>query len=270
MAYFRKFHALKGLKSCVSLEIYKRCKVGEFLFWRSNLLRFFHPKTGNHLCTMFIDLHTHHPTLSPGILEIESVYYGQSRQPKASTRSAGLHPWFLESDLEAGRRWLQDQAILPGTVAIGEAGLDKVCKTPWDLQMKAFQYCVEISEALEKPLIIHCVRAFSEMIALKVAWKPIQAWIFHGFNKNTSTANMLLQHGCFLSFGTSILLEQSHASASLKASPPDRFFLETDDAEVPIEAVYQRAAAIRGIGERDLADLVELNCRRILNPEMLL
>jgi len=218
-----------------------------------------------HLCAVFINLHTHHPTLSPNTLEIESVYYGQQKTPVAARRSIGLHPWFLEGiDLEAARYWLLEQAELPITLAIGEAGLDKVCKTPWDLQVIAFQHCVEISEISGKPLIIHCVRAFSEVIALKTEWKPRQTWISHGFDKNPSTAAMLLQAGCCLSFGTALLREKSHAAESLRATPPDRFFLETDNAEIAISAVYERAAMLLGEELQVLERLVEWNFRFFL------
>ncbi len=212
---------------------------------------------------MFINLHTHHPTLSPGKLEIESVYFGQKNAPKASMLSVGLHPWYLAGmNLDAADAWLKEQSALASVVAIGEAGLDKACKTPWDLQVLAFQRCVEISESAGKPLILHCVRAFSEIIALKKEWKPRQTWIFHGFNKNLPTAAMLLRARCYLSFGAALFRENSHAAESLRACPPDRFFLETDDAGMSIEVIYERAAFLRGVGIQELERMAEENFAR--------
>ena len=79
---------------------------------------------------MFLNLHTHSPTLSPGVMEIESVRYGQPDAPTAAYRSVGLHPWFLgKNDLSAARQWLHEQAARPDTLAIGEAGLDKATST---------------------------------------------------------------------------------------------------------------------------------------------
>ena len=154
--------------------------------------------------------------------------------------SVGLHPWYLEGiDLDLATLWLREQAISPGNRAIGE-----------------------ISESFKKPLIIHCVRAFSEVIALKKAWKPAQIWIFHGFDKNLPTTAMLLRAGCYLSFGAALFKPQSHAAESLLASPADRFFLETDDAGITIKAVYERAAFLRGVGLKKLEDLMEENFLR--------
>lgn len=211
---------------------------------------------------MQINIHTHSPTGLPDRLEIESVYFGQDKTPIAPLRSVGLHPWFLDPMVfEKAKIWLQEQSIMPSVQAIGEAGLDKVCQTPWDLQVRAFQSCVEISEAVKKPLIIHCVRAFNEIIALKKAWKPRQTWIFHGFDKNGSTADMLLRAGCCLSFGAALFREKSHAAECLQAIPADRFFLETDDADLSIEEVYARAAFLLGGTIKELELLVEGNFR---------
>ncbi len=217
---------------------------------------------------MLINLHTHSPTLLPGLLELESVYFGQSKAPTSPTCSVGLHPWYLEEiDLDMATAWLREQAELSSTLAIGEAGLDKVCKTPWDLQVQAFQGCMEISERLGKPLIIHCVRAFSEIIALKKVWKPQQTWIFHGFDKHPSTAAMLLRAGCCLSFGAALLRENGRAVDSFRAVPADRFFLETDASQVSISAIYQLAAALLGLELEALEEQLEDNFKRYFNQK---
>jgi TatD DNase family protein len=209
---------------------------------------------------VYINIHTHSPTLLPSVFELGNVYFGQKQAPKAPKRSVGLHPWYLSAEtLDAAFAWLDVQGIAPEVLAIGEAGLDKLCATPWDLQLLAFQRCMEVSERLEKPLILHCVRAYAEIIALKKAWKPRQTWIFHGFDKNTATAEMVLRAGCMLSFGAGLFRAKSHAPESLRATPADRFFLETDDAEMSIEAVYARAAEIRKISVADLGDQLQEN-----------
>ena len=135
-------------------------------------------------------------------MEIENRRFQQAGNTVAAYCSAGLHPWYLSVEtFDAASDWLLEQAQSPQVIAIGEAGLDKLISPPWALQLAAFQRCVEISETTQKPLLIHCVRAFNEIIALKKLAQPQQPWIFHGFNKNQQTADMLLNEGCFLSFG---------------------------------------------------------------------
>ena len=213
---------------------------------------------------MFLNLHTHSPTLSPGAMEIESVRYGQPDAPTAAYRSVGLHPWFLEkNDLEAARQWLHEQAAHPDTLAIGEAGLDKATDTEWAVQLAAFQCCVEISEAARKPLVIHCVRAFGEILDLKKRWHPTQSWVFHGFDKNPKVTEMLLAAGCYVSFGAALFRPNSQAAQALQVTPAERFFLETDASDLSIEAVYERAAALRGISLAALQAQVWENARRL-------
>jgi TatD DNase family protein len=222
--------------------------------------------TAAHLCPVLLNLHTHRPTAAPDVLEIESVYFGQAQTPFAPARSVGLHPWFLEkTDFGTAADWLRGQAAAPAVLAIGEAGLDKATSTSWPLQLLGFQRCVEISEEFQKPLVIHCVRAFAEIIDLKKQWKPAQPWIFHGFDKNLETAQMLLRADCHLSFGAAIFKEKNRAAEALRDVPAERFFLETDAADLPIQAVYARAAALRGTTEADLEKQIWANFERLFS-----
>jgi TatD DNase family protein len=217
-----------------------------------------------HLCSVLINIHTHRPEFSDGILAVENVYFGQRNTPESPQQSVGIHPWYFQSEqLDAARAWLLDAAVRPETVAIGEAGLDKAIERPLADQIAAFKICVEISEAVQKPLILHCVRAFSEIISLKKAWKPEQAWIFHGFDKHPQTAAMVLRAGCYLSFGAALMRQNSAAAASLRATPPDRFFLETDTDAIALQEVYARVAQIMGISPEALEKQMEHNWARV-------
>ena len=195
----------------------------------------------------YLDLHTHHPSGATDALEIESVYFGQSPGGKTPWFSAGLHPRYLQNiDFQEAESWLRGMIVSPHCVFVGEAGLDKATETPFNLQLEAFRLCVALSEEARKPLVIHCVRAFSEVLAVKKDLRPRCPWIFHGFEKNAQTARMLTGAGCYLSFGGALLRPRSHAPESLRQTPPDRYFLETDDRDIDIRAVYERAAHIRG------------------------
>lgn len=191
------------------------------------------------------DLHTHHGT---GENAIFSRSFGRP-YPESARFSAGLHPWYLTSDtFEAAVEWLQEQVALPHCAAVGEAGLDKICTTDWTVQERAFRHCIGVAVAHQKPLIIHCVRAYEEVLALKKEWGTqgdTIPWIFHGFNKKPAVAQMLLRAGAYLSFGAALLVPDSPAAQSLAICPPGRYFLETDDrSDVSIAAVYAAAAAI--------------------------
>ncbi len=69
----------------------------------------------------------------------------------------------------------------PAVIALGEAGLDKRCDTPFDLQVEAFQAIALLASRHRLPLLIHAVKSSEKLIALKKRMKPENAWIIHGF-----------------------------------------------------------------------------------------
>ena len=89
-------------------------------------------------------------------------------------------------------------------------------------QTTLLRYHYTLSETLRKPLILHIVKAFPEIIALKKQWRPTQPWIIHGFRGKPQLARELLAHGFHLSFG------KKYNPASLARTPPSRLLHETD------------------------------------------
>ena len=98
---------------------------------------------------------------------------------------------------------------------------------------------------------------------LKKRLRPLQPWIFHGFDKNAATARMLLQAGCYLSFGAALFRHNSHAADAFRQTPSDRFFLETDDSDLSIQQVYARAAEVRGITAAEVEHQVWANFQAV-------
>ena len=89
--------------------------------------------------------------------------------------SAGLHPWHADQiSLETLSARLKECLVSPDLVAIGETGLDKVCKTAMNLQKDVFEFQLEIASRIHKPVIIHCVRAWDELIEISSNYKSIK------------------------------------------------------------------------------------------------
>ncbi len=196
-----------------------------------------------------LNIHTHHPTGDPALLEITNHAYGISLPEATTWRSAGLHPWYLDAiNWQEAEAWLRAEAAKPAVKAIGEAGLDKITATPWHIQERAFKLCLQVAAETGKPVIVHCVRAYAEALYLLQPFiNQLPAVIFHGFDKHPQTAQMLFDAGCCLSFGAALLHPKSHAAEALRQAPAARFFLETDDrTDVSIRDVYAKATEIRG------------------------
>lgn len=191
-----------------------------------------------------IDIHTHNPE-GNGV-SVLNLYGHFELAQNGMLCSIGIHPWYIDDNSFDSRfAEVRRFAILSNVVAIGECGLDKVTDTDWALQIKAFAAQILLANELQKPLVIHCVRAFDEVLGL-LKEKQVQVpVVFHGFNKNVQVARRILDSGYYLSFGAALLEEQSPAVAALQECPENKFFLETDDADVNIIRIYEKVADIR-------------------------
>lgn len=160
--------------------------------------------------------------------------------------SLGLHPWFIDQqDVAAALALIEQQAPNPKLLAIGECGLDKCIETSPERQIAVFTQQLAIAERYHKPLIIHCVRAFNELMRVKKQCPNSPPWIIHGFNNNWQIARQLLAQDCYLSLGKALLKPDSPASQILPDIPLDRLFLETDAAhDIGIKQIYAAAARI--------------------------
>lgn len=214
----------------------------------------------------YIDLHTHLFSPDPLVWAIRSFHQREKREAGQylGPHSAGLHPWFLEPDLfEEDWDWVERESARPETVALGEAGLDRLQGPPLPFQEMVFLKHIRLAETRNKPLIVHCVRAWEELERLLRTQAPAIPVVVHGFQKNEDTMARLMPFNAFFSFGAAIFREGSTAERTFRAVPPDRFFLETDDDQSPIQAIYSRAAALREMEEASLIQQIHLNLQKI-------
>ncbi len=173
--------------------------------------------------------------------------------------SVGLHPWHVsENTLDLDLRLVTSKG--KNAAAIGECGLDRACNVPFELQCEAFRAQIGIAMKLGKPLLIHCVRSYPEIISEKNRFGEIVPWIIHGFRGNHETALQLVKHGFHLSFGNAILNDASLCDV-LKSLPLDNLFLETDDQDMDVKDVYAKAASSRGMAVDLLCSAVRSNAR---------
>lgn len=212
----------------------------------------------------YINLHTHQFTDRHDILEIVNQY---PREFDASIPhySIGIHPWYIVEDrIEEDLAIIESKLTLENCLAIGECGLDKRIDVPFELQISVFEKQLLLAQAYKKPVIIHCVAAFQEVIDIKKRLKISVPMIIHGFSKNLETAQQLLNNGLYLSFGK-YLLRNPELELVFKNVPDDRFFLETDTIEEGIREVYQLAAQYKNINVEMIKETVSLNFDRVFS-----
>ena len=210
---------------------------------------------------MFIDVHTHHPSNSTEVFEIQNKY--PTSNDFSSPFSIGLHPWFLKKEtLEIELFLLEKKLQFENCFAIGECGLDKSIDTNFDFQKVVFIKQIELSEKYQKPMIIHCVRAFQEIIEIRKSQKPSQPWIIHGFQKNKQLAFSLIRNGFYLSFGAAVL-KSVKVQEIISAISMDKIFIETDNADVSIQEIYQKIVLLKQISLVELHEIIHINFNNI-------
>ena len=208
----------------------------------------------------YIDIHTHAERIREGVYIYNAdPSRGVPVEPHQFI-SVGLHPWSLDSvdpgkAMESVELW----AARPNVVAIGECGLDKLIATPLSLQSEFFLRHLAIAERVNKPLIVHCVRAHNELVRLLKSARHRVPVIVHGFNNNRQIATEMLKHGLMLSFGAPLLRPEAPVREVLAMCPEDRFFLETDDGDVAIGEIYRAAAQCRRVDEEALSRQIRSN-----------
>lgn len=209
----------------------------------------------------FIDIHTHRPATSPEIFAlISSDYHAAPEQDKFY--SYGIHPWHIEQNpLNDSLPVLMQAVSLPQALAVGEAGLDRFIGMSFELQEKYFKAQITVSEYYKKPMIIHCVKAHSDIQEIRKAGKFKMPWVIHGFNANKQTADQMIKMGFYLSFGKALLDPESKATQIFPLIPIKNIFLETDDADIDIKEVYAVAAGLRKLSVDQLKQKIAENAR---------
>lgn len=190
---------------------------------------------------MVVDIHTHNAHTQAQTIDI-----------------VGIHPWHASA---ANLSSVERNAATAD--AIGEIGLDFACDTPREEQKHIFREQLAIAERLEKPIVLHCVRAFEEVMQILKNYH-LKAVIFHGFIGPVEQAQRAVKQGYYLSFGERTFRSPKTIEA-LRSTPLSHLFVETDESSTPIEAIYARIAELRGIHITELTTATEENFTLIFN-----
>lgn len=190
--------------------------------------------------------HTHIVDTVPCLWDVGASEL-QPQYPEGVHLSVGLHPWKVDASWREKMTRIRVEAERADVWAIGECGLDKVRGVALPVQVEAFRAQIAIAEEVGKPVVVHCVKAFDELLSLrrevvaacraKGSVFP-QPWIIHGFRGNPEQAKQLIAKGLFLSFGHRYQIETLRFVFT--SSRP--FFLETDDSPLSVRQIYEQVA----------------------------
>jgi len=212
----------------------------------------------------FFNLHTHKFTNQSNTLELVNQY-PWAFDDTIPQYSIGIHPWYIdETRVATDLAIIETKLQLPECLALGECGLDKRIDIPMAVQITIFEQQIALAEQYQKPLVLHLVAAYEELIAIKKRVNITVPVILHGFSKNEQVAQQLLDNGFYLSFGK-YLLRNPELKTVFQSVPNDRFFLETDTIDETLEEVYALAAQYKGMTIEALQEQIASNFKTVFN-----
>lgn len=206
---------------------------------------------------MIYDVHTHHHPTIPGTAIVQLTPTSFLPQPK-HFYSVGLHPWDIRDDWRTQMAKLLVMSLHTRVVMIGETGLDKKnSPVPIELQMEVLREHVRLSELIRKPLIIHCVKAFDELLSIRKEMKATLPWIIHGFRGGVEQWQQLTRSGLYVSIG------EHYNSELVQALPLQQILLESDTLG-DINNIYNLVSNTTNLDNSNLKEHVASNIHSIL------
>ena len=218
---------------------------------------------------MLLNLHTHHAEKQADEQIIFNLIIPESNEeletfPEEtltnSWLSVGIHPWYIsQTNQKLQLNKLRQIAYNQSVKFIGECGLDRLKGSQLPLQEEIFIKQIRIAEEVKKPILIHCVKCFNELISIKKIVSPKVPMIIHGFNNNIEVAKSLLERGFYLSLGASLMNDDSNTIKLLQQIPLEKLFFETDDKAISIKKIYEKASFLLNIPLNTLEDVIFAN-----------
>jgi len=220
--------------------------------------------------TDWIDIHSHSLEKEEGIFRVYNLFLEDfNRESLPDVFSCGLHPWHIKSykELSGFTDKLREVLDLPEMIAIGEAGLDKIFPVDMEAQIDVFVKQVELSEEYRKPMIIHCVKAFQELLKIRSETGAQQPWVLHGFNSSPQLAGDLVQKGFYISSGPRMMNDNRKCKEVLDRIPIDRLLVETDAEDMDLLDVYSCIAGCLDLSNTELRAQIQQNYLKLLATE---
>ncbi|XP_008803332.1 uncharacterized metal-dependent hydrolase YabD [Phoenix dactylifera] len=145
----------------------------------------------------------------------------------------GLHPWYVAERSPDWLRLLKDLFAATPAAAVGEIGIDKgshAKNIEFTEQVEVFRQQLELAKELRKPVSVHCVQAFGDLLEILQRTGPFPAGVvLHSYIGSAEMVSGLAKLGSYFSFsGHLTSMNMRKAKKMLKSVPMDRILIETD------------------------------------------
>lgn len=191
----------------------------------------------------------------------------------------GIHPQAADQFEKSHLDELRQLMTLDKVVAIGEVGLDRQSKVPWQKQEAVFIEMIRLARETEKPLLIHARRSTERILELlQQDGASLSGGIFHAFTGSLETARKIIDRGFLLGIGGIVTFQNARRLPEVVREVPAEFLvLETDAPDMSPEpyrgqpnrpahlaCIAKKLAELRGWGLTETAEVTTENARRVL------
>ena len=191
----------------------------------------------------------------------------------------GIHPLYVDRALPADLDVLRACLTQPGTVAVGEIGLDFFVEG-YDRERQEFYFAEQLRLAREfdLPVLLHIRRA-QDTILKHLRQHRVRGGIAHAFNGSRQQAEEFIRLGFRLGFGGAMTYERATRLRELAATLPlEAIVLETDAPDIPpsflqngapnkpeyLPRIAQTLAELRGMPLEEIARITTENVLSVL------
>jgi TatD DNase family protein len=173
--------------------------------------------------------------LSLGLIDEKDSYrkaFDVVRGNENLVTAVGCHPHDAAIfDERGGERLLEELALEPRLLAIGEIGLDYHYNySPPEVQRDVFRRQIRAARKLELPVIVHHRDAPQDLVQILEEEKASDVGgILHSFTADLETAERCLDFGFLISFSGIVTFKNAGPLRDVaRALPLDRLLVETD------------------------------------------
>lgn len=211
-------------------------------------------------------------------------------QHPACLPAYGIHPMFTDEACPDDLEVLREYLALPGTVAVGEIGLDFFIDH-YDRARQEYFFVeqLKLAQAFDLPVLLHLRRAQDVILKHLRHFYPrggpstsLRTGIAHAFNGSRQQADEFIKLGFKLGFGGAMTYSRATKLRDLAATLPlESIVLETDAPDIPPEflergqpnkpeylpRIAQTLADLRGLRIEEIAHHTTRNVSSVL-PEL--
>lgn len=194
----------------------------------------------------------------------------------------GLHPWFIQEGADSWREEIKNYLSNPSAL-VGEIGLDAQVEVPWQKQVDAFLFQWNLALTYERPVIVHCRKAYEELRELiKKEGVPTKGFLLHSYGGSREQIDEFVRLGAYFSVSGNITSPTNKkAKLNAVAFPLDRLLIETDapfmtpyidgvkwegiNRPQNLVSVFKELAYLKKMEESKLSSQLEMNFKKFLS-----